>query len=138
MEKRQLVLNCQRLIEIWPAISPVLSPPQNEDDLDRLISLSDFLMDQTQGNEKHPLSGLLDIVGTLISDYEKRNIPEPSGTAAGCLKYLMEEHCLNPEDLPEIGSPDTVSEILNENRELNRQQILAASARFGCSPAVFL
>ncbi len=116
----------------------ILSLPQNENDLDRLISLSDFLMDQIQGNEKHPLTGLLEIVGTLISDYEKHNIPEPAGTPAGCLRHLMEEHGLNPADLPEIGSPDTVSEILSGKYDPDKNQIMALSRRFGCSPAVFL
>lgn len=45
-------------------------------------------MDQMAGDETHPLMGLLDIVGTLISDYERRNIPEPEGTPLGCLKIF--------------------------------------------------
>ena len=35
------------------------------------------------------------------------------------LKYLMEEHHLNQNDLPEIGSQGVVSEILNGKRKLN-------------------
>ncbi len=133
-----MVQEYQKLIEIWPAISAILSPPQTEEDLDKLIELSDYLMDQTGGDESHPLMGLLDVAGTLISDYERRNIPEPEGTPIGCLKYLMEEHGLKQKDLTELGSPGVISEILSGKREFNKRQIKALSQRFGCSPAIFI
>lgn len=133
-----MVQEYQKLIEIWPAISSILYPPQTEEDLDKLIELSDYLMDQTGGDESHPLMGLLDVAGTLISDYERRNIPEPEGTPIGCLKYLMEEHGLKQKDLTELGSPGVISEILSGKREFNKRQIKALSQRFGCSPAIFI
>lgn len=133
-----MVQEYQKLIEIWPAISAILSPPQTEEDLDKLVELSDYLMDQTGGDESHPLMGLLDVAGTLISDYERRNIPELEGTPIGCLKYLMEEHGLKQKDLTELGSPGVISEILSGKREFNKRQIKALSQRFGCSPAIFI
>jgi len=133
-----MVQEYQTLIDTWPAISTILSIPKIEGELDNLIELSDYLVDQTGGDESHPLMGLLDIVGTLIFDYERRNIPEPEGTAIGCLKYLMQEHGLKQKDLTEVGSPGVISEILSGKRELNRRQIKALSERFGCSPAIFI
>ncbi|MFQ5587069.1 MAG: type II toxin-antitoxin system HigA family antitoxin, partial [Thermodesulfobacteriota bacterium] len=133
-----MVREYQKLIEMWPAISATLSPPQTEEELDRLIELSDYLMDETGGDENHPLMGLLDIVGTLIADYERRNIPEPEGTPLDCLKYLMEEHGLKQKDLTELGSPGVISEVLSGKRELNKRQIKALCERFGCNPAIFI
>ena len=138
MEGGQMVQLYQKLIDVWPAISMALSPPQTEEDMDKLIEFSDYLIDRTGGDESHPLIGLLDIVGTLISDYESRNIPEPEGTPIGCLKYLMQEHGLKQKDLTELGSPGVISEILSGKRELNKRQIKALSNRFGCSPAIFI
>ena len=138
MEERQMVQEYVNVIKSWPVMSSVLSPAQNEDDLNRLIEFSDYLMDQIDGDEKHPVMGLLDIVGTLISDYESRNIPEPEGTPIGCLKYLMREHGLKQKDLTELGSPGVISEILSGKRELNKRQIKALSNRFGCNPAIFI
>ena len=46
---------------------------------------------------------LIDTLGTLIKDYEDRNIEEPKGDPIGVLKYLLEEHGLNQSDLKEIG-----------------------------------
>jgi len=127
-----------KVADVWPRISSVLSPPQSEAELDRLIEFCDYLMDQTGGDKNHPLMGLLDIVGTLISEFEREDIPEPEGTPIGCLSYLMEEHGLKPEDMTELGTPDVVSEILSGQRELDKNQIKALGRRFGCSPAIFI
>jgi HTH-type transcriptional regulator/antitoxin HigA len=116
----------------------MLFQPRNEDDLNRLTDMADYLTDCIGGNEHHPLIGLLEIVGTLISEYERQHIREPEGTPVGCMKYLMEEHGLTPSDLHEIGTPDMVSEILEGRRDLSKSDIRVLSRRFGCNPAVFL
>ena len=54
------------------------------------------------------------------------------------LKYLMEEHQLEPSDLPELGPPNTVLEILEGERDLTIKHIHALSERFQVTPAVFL
>ena len=133
-----MVLEFRKLTEIWPSISVILHPAETEEELDRLIGLADFLIDQTEGDEDHPLMGLLDIVGTLIEKYEKEHLPEPEGDPLGCLRYLMEEHGLLQKDLTELGSPGVISEILSGKRELNKRQIKALSERFNCSPALFI
>lgn len=133
-----MVQEYTQLIQVWPSISPILSPPHTDEDLDNLIRLADYLMDYTQGNDHHPLIGLLDIVGTLITEYEHQHIPEPEGTPIGCLKYFMQEHGLKQKDLAELGSPGVISEILSGKRELNTRQIKALSQRFKCSPAIFI
>jgi HTH-type transcriptional regulator / antitoxin HigA len=127
----------ENIIKTWPIISPILAPAKNETDIDRLIEFSDYIMEQINDNN-HPLTGLIDIIGTLISDYESKNIPEPIGSPIGCLKYLMQEHGLREEDLTELGSSSIISEILSEKRELNKNQIKALSQRFGCNPAIFI
>jgi HTH-type transcriptional regulator/antitoxin HigA len=50
----------------------------------------------------------------------------------------MEEYGLKQKDLTEIGSPGVISEVMSGKRELNKRQINALSARFQCSPAVFM
>ena len=133
-----MVSEYQRLIDTWSVISPMLFQPRNDDDLNRLTDMADYLTDSIAGDEHHPLSGLLEIVGTLISEYERQHIPEPEGTPAGCMKYLMDEHGLTPSDLHELGNPDTVMEIMEGKRDMSRRDMIALSQRFGCNPAVFL
>lgn len=133
-----MVQEFQQLMQVWPSISPYLSAPTTDEGLDELIGFADYLMDHTQGQPDHPLIGLLDLVGTLIAEYERNHIPEPDGTPIGCLTYFMEEYGLKQKDLTEIGSPGVISEVIAGKRELNKRQIKALSMRFGCSPAVFI
>ncbi len=133
-----MVQEFQQLIEIWPSISPYLSAPSSDEELDELIGFADYLMDHTKGLSEHPLIGLLDLVGTLIAEYERTHIPEPEGTPIGCLQYFMAEHGLKQKDLTEIGSPGVISEVMSGKRALNKRQIKALSARFECSPAIFI
>lgn len=89
-------------------------------------------------NNNPQLESLIDTLGTLIKDYEDRNITEPDADPIGVLQYLMEEHQLKQSDLHELGSQGVVSEILNGKRQLNIRQIKALSERFHVSPAVFI
>lgn len=138
MEKRQVVQGYASLINAWSSIATMLTLPETEEDLDRMIEFADHLIDETNGDESHPLMGLLDVVGTLIAYHEEHNIPEPEGTPVECLKYLMEEHSLKQKDLIELGSPGVISEILSGKRELNKRHIKALSERFDCNPAIFI
>jgi HTH-type transcriptional regulator / antitoxin HigA len=133
-----MVQKYKEIIKVWPTVADILSPPQNDKDLDKLIDFSNHLIDEIGENEDHALLGLLDIVGTLIEKYENETIPSPEGTPIECLKYLMEEHGLKQKDLTEMGSPGVISEILNGKRELNKRHIAALSKRFGCGAGVFL
>jgi len=89
-------------------------------------------------NESHPLSSLMETIGSLIETYESRNIPDIEGNPIDTLKTLMEEHGLIQSDLPELGSQGVISEIFSNKRQLNVRQIKLLSKRFKVSPAVFV
>lgn len=111
---------------------------RNEIEYDQAVKRLNRLLDEVGTDERHPLYGLLDTLGTLIHAYEERHfeMPEPSGPEM--LRFFMEEHGLRYSDLPEVGSQRVVSEILRGKRELNAKQIRALAARFHVSPAVFV
>lgn len=81
---------------------------------------------------------LMDTLGTLTEAYEDRHFPEPVGDPISTLAFFIEDHGVSRGDLPEIGSPTEVAEILNRKRELTLQQIHSLSNRFNVSPEVFL
>ena len=89
-------------------------------------------------NERHPLSSLMETIGSLVETYESRNIPEIEGNPIDTLNALMAEHGLKQSDLPEIGSQGVLSEILSDKRQLNARQIKLLSKRFKVSPALFI
>ena len=84
------------------------------------------------------IDSLIDTLGTLIKDYEDRNIPEPEGDPIGCLKFLMNEHNINEFELTELGSQNDISDIFKGKKALNVDQIKILSKRFNVSPAVFI
>ena len=121
----------------WQNISPLLTI-RNEREYNAAVKRLNELLDEIGSNEKHPLYGLLDTLGTLIEVYEAENYPIPQADSAGVLLFLMEEHGVTQSDLPEVGSQGVVSEILNGKRELNVRQIRALAKRFKVSGAAFI
>jgi HTH-type transcriptional regulator/antitoxin HigA len=121
----------------WANLRPILTI-RNEREYDSAIKRLHALLDEIGDNERHPLYGLLDTLGTLIHVYEEEHHPLPDSTGAEMLQFFMEEHGLNQSELSEIGSQGVVSEILNGKRELNVRQVRLLAKRFQVSPAVFI
>ena len=125
-------------IKVWPVASKVLSTFETEQQYNKAVRWLDELIDETGENEAPLISSLIDTLGTLVKDYEDRNIPEPDADPVDCLKFLMEEHSLKPNDLSEMGNPEVVSDILSGKKPLTVKQIKTLSERFNVSPAVFV
>jgi HTH-type transcriptional regulator/antitoxin HigA len=121
----------------WANIAPLLSI-RNEREYNVAVKRLNELLDEIGDNEKHPLYGLLDTLGTLIQIYEEEHYPIPDATGAEVLRFLIDEHGMTQSDLPEVGSQGVVSEILNGKRELNVRQIRFLAEKFKVSSAVFL
>ena len=128
----------KEIAKVWPNIQSVFSVPHNEKDYNNLVNLLDSLIDEVGDNESHPLSSLMETIGSLIETYESQNYPDIEGDPINALKTLMEEHGLKQSDLPEIGSQGVVSEIISGKRQLNVRQLKLLSKRFKVSPAVFV
>ncbi len=131
-------IRLKEIAKVWPDIRPILSVPHNEKDYNKLVNLLDNLIDEVGNNESHPLSSLMETIGSLIETYESQYIPELEGNPMDTLNTLMEEHGLKQSDLSEIGSQGVLSEILSGKRQLNVRQIKLLSKRFNVSPAVFI
>ncbi len=110
---------------------------RNEREYDQAVKRLNGLLDEIGTNERHPLYGLLDTLGTLIHAYEENLFEMPELSGLEMLRFFMKEHGLRQADLPELGSPRAVAEILRGKRELNAAQIRALAGRFHVPPAVF-
>jgi HTH-type transcriptional regulator / antitoxin HigA len=140
MEAMNAIIDMQKLLPAWEQFRAAtdISTIRDEAHYARMTQMLESLLDAAGGDERHPIMGLVDIVGDLIEDYEteQHRLPEANGIDA--LKFLMEQHGLKQGDLQEIGSQGVVSEILTGKRELNVRQVRALSERFGVSTATFL
>ncbi|MBI4558173.1 MAG: helix-turn-helix domain-containing protein [Candidatus Hydrogenedentes bacterium] len=121
----------------WASVRPLLTV-RTKREYDRAVTRLNSLLDEVGTNERHPLYGLLDTLGTVIHAYEEEHQRLPESTGAEMLGYFMQEHGLTQSELPEVGSQGVVSEILKGRRELNVRQIRALARRFRVSPAVFM
>ncbi len=128
----------KKIAKVWPDIQPIFSVPHNEKEYDKLVRLLDNLIDEVGNNEDHPLSSLMETIGSLIETYESQCNIDIEGNPVDTLNNLMEEHSLKQSDLSEVGSQGVVSEILSGQRHLNIRQIKILSKRFKVSPAVFI
>jgi HTH-type transcriptional regulator / antitoxin HigA len=136
MEKK-MTTHSKDIREHWKVIQPLLTI-RNEAEYDRAVKRLNALLDEVGTDERHPLYGLLDTLGTLLEAYEAEHHPLPDAGAADMLRYFMQAHDLGQADLPEVGSQGVVSEILSGKRALNVRQIRALAERFHVSPAVFV
>jgi len=134
------MIDMQKLLPAWEQFRAAtdISTIRDETHYTRMTQILESLLDEAGGNERHPIMGLVDIVGDLVEDYETEQHPLPETTGIEALKFLMEQHGLKQGDLEEIGSQGVVSEILTGKRELNLRQVRALSERFRVSPATFL
>ena len=121
----------------WLAVQPILSI-RSEEEYDVAIARMNELLDEVGSDEQHPLYDLLDTLGTVILAYEERHYPIPECTGIDALQFLMEGHELGRNDLPELGTPDALSEILDGKQELTLGQIRLLADRFHVSPATFV
>ena len=121
----------------WLAVQPILSI-RNEDEYDIAIERLNALIDEVGTDEQHPLYDLLDTLGTVIYAYEEKHYPVPECDGIEALQFLMEEHGLSRDDLPELGTSDTLSRILDGRQELTIRQIRSLAERFHVSPATFV
>ena len=128
----------KEIAKVWPDIQPIFSVPHSKKEYNRLVNILDNLIDEVGNNEKHPLSSMMETIGSLIEIYETQYVTEIEGNPIDTLNALMLEHGLKQSDLSEIGSQGVVSEILSGKRQLNIRQIKLLSTRFKVSPAVFI
>ena len=123
--------------EHWQAIGPLLTI---RSDRDHAVAIErvNALLEEIGDDEQHPLYGLLDTLGTLIHAYEEEHVPIPHASGREILEFLIEEHGLQPEHLPELGAAQAVRAVLAGKRELLVGEIRALAERFRVSPAVFI
>lgn len=127
----------EQAAEHWRYVAPLLRKPTSEDGYDELVEALDELLVLIEDNERHPLASLASHMGDLIETYDEARRPMPKSNGLDVLRYLMLEHGLGEADLPEVGSPDLVRDILSGRRERDIHHIRALSDHFNVPLDVF-
>jgi HTH-type transcriptional regulator / antitoxin HigA len=109
----------------------------DERDYAEATRVADELVEIGAMDEGHPGHSLFMTISDLIYAYDQRHYPVPKVSGVQILRFLMEQHDLKQNQLPEVGRQSVVSEILAGKRSLTVDHIRNLSARFGISPAAF-
>lgn len=110
----------------------------HEEEYDRMVMLMNFLLDAAGEDEDHPLSGLLDLVGDLVSRYEQEHFVIDRAEPKDALRFLMEARGLKQEEMGEIVHQSNLSAILAGKRKISASLAGKLGKFFGISPAVFV
>lgn len=124
----------------WQAFDEMahLRPIQNEESYDRMVALMNSILDAAGDDEDHPLEGLLNLVGDMVSRYEQEHYAIEAAAPKDTLRFLMDARGLKQEDLSGIVPQSNLSAILAGKRKISATLAGKLGKFFGISPAVFV
>ena len=75
MQSIQTNFDIQAIGSAWAAFDPVahLRPIHDESSYDQAVALMNALLDVVGDDEEHELAGLLELVGDVVSKYEREH-----------------------------------------------------------------
>ncbi|MGA8148074.1 MAG: helix-turn-helix domain-containing protein [Gallionellaceae bacterium] len=122
----------------WQAFDAMahLRPIHDEENYDRMAALMNSLLEATGDDEDHPLSGLLDLVGDMVSKYEQEYHAIEPAEPRDALRFLMDARGLKQEDLSAVVPQSNLSAILAGKRKISATLAGKLGKFFGISPAV--
>jgi antitoxin component HigA of HigAB toxin-antitoxin module len=110
----------------------ISSREQHEAYIQRLLEL------QRKAHRSAEETETAKLLVVLIADYEAKHFKIQKVSGVEVLKELMAANALRQKDLADdLGGESIVSLVLQEKRQLNRQQMEKLGHRFRVSPAVF-
>ncbi len=98
----------------------------------------DSLLDVVGDNEDHALSGLLELVGDLVSNFERENYAIEPAAPKDSLRFLIAARGLKQDDLSSIVPQSNLSAILAGKRKISAALAGKLGKFFGVSPAIFV
>ena len=125
-------------IDHWGHVASYVYVPSNEKEYNNLMEFMNSLMEWLRHHKDDRATSLLRVIANNIHEYENKKYPSKKLLPVDMLKFLMDEHGLSQNDLPEIGSQSLISKILNGERKLTLEHIHYLSEHFGVSPIVFI
>jgi HTH-type transcriptional regulator / antitoxin HigA len=115
-------------------------PPRtitNNQQLEATQEVIDSLLDRAELTPEE--SDYLNVLGTLVFDYEQKNETIADIYGVELLKVLIAERNLRQKDLiPVFKTESIVSDILNGKRQLTIRHVQELAQFFNLAPAVFL
>lgn len=140
MQAAQTQFNIRAIQSSWSKLDSMvhLRPIHDEAGYDQMTSLMNSLLDVVGNNEDHALSGLLELVGDLVSKFEQASYAIEAAAPVDSLRFLIEARGLKQEDLCSIVPQSNLSAILAGKRKISATLAGKLGKFFGISPAIFV
>lgn len=140
MHAAQTQFNIRAIQSSWTKLDSMvhLRPIHDETGYDQMTSLMNSLLDVVGDNEDHALSGLLELVGDLVSIYEREHYAIEPAEPKDSLRFLIEARGLKQDDLCAIVPQGNLSAILAGKRKISATLAGKFGKFFGVSPAIFV
>ncbi len=120
----------------------VIKPITNQTEFEEAGILIDALIDADlieDPIERKKALDILEAIGILASEYEKKHFPIPKPDPIEAIKERMEQLNLTQKDVaPYFGGENRVSEVLNGKRSLSIKMIKSLSVHLKISPETLL
>ncbi|NET00862.1 MAG: transcriptional regulator [Sphaerospermopsis sp. SIO1G2] len=129
------IRNNNAYIELLKSFPP--RPITSEEEFFATQKVINFLIDQGELNPDE--EDYLDVLGTLVYEYEEKQNPIPDIYGVDLLKALMDEFNMQRKDLVYIFETEAIlSEVLSQKIPLTIDHIYKLAELFNISPAAFL
>ncbi len=134
------VVDINALQSTWIAFDRVarLRPIRSEVAYDRMVALLNVLLDTVGDKPDNTLSGLLDLAGELVADYDASHYAIPAAEPREVLRSLIESRGLKQGDLADVLPQGNLSAILAGKRKISAALAGKLSKYFKVSAAVFV
>ena len=140
MQAVQTQFNIRAIQSSWSKFDSLvhLRPIHDAAGYDEMTALMNTLLDAVGDNEDHALSGLLELVGDLVSNFERENYAIEPAAPKDSLRFLIEARGLKQDDLSSIVPQSNLSAILAGKRKISAPLAGKLGKFFGVSPAIFV
>ncbi len=136
MSIAQSEINLQRYSRLVAKARPMIINTEEENN--RMLVIVEQLMKKNDKLTKEE-GKLLELLGSLISDFEEKHYPVRKATPLEMLHHLMDARDLKPKDLWNVfGSKGVASEVLNGKRSISKSHIKKLAEFFNVSSELFI
>lgn len=140
MQAAQNQFDIRAIQSSWGAFDAIahLRPIHDEAGYEQTVALMNSLLDVVGDDEDHALSSLLELVGDVVSKYEREHHAIEPAAPNDSLRFLIEARGLKQEDLAAIVPQSNLSAILAGKRKISATLAGKLGKFFGVSPALFV
>jgi HTH-type transcriptional regulator/antitoxin HigA len=123
--------------ELVKTYKPVVIKTKEENR--KALEVLSALMSKGEENLSPDQQAFVELLGALISQFEKTAYPAPKGAPADVLRELMRERGMKPKDLWLLfGSKGITSEVLRGKRGISKERAKALAEMFCVSAELFI